>query len=419
VALNRIAHMMKRFALVLTALSSVLLASCISASGPLRLAAWDTPAHQQVGQILADAGARGWIEVPLELLSRPAEGGAPLDVLDRGVADLAIVENSFIYHRAAVRTVVPLYSSVLHIAKKPDRAAGTVRELLNGATVFAGQEGAPARLLLSQLLSLYAASGIEMTFVDDIETKPDIVFVFAPVAPERAIALEGYELFSLGDAIDGQAGSLAEALVLIAPQLRRFVIPKGIYGELTPGPVVTVAVDTLLVAREGVPRASIFDLLRDLRAFRPSPVEMPDLLASLNQSFGSRDYAFPLHSGAQAFLTRDEPNFYERAASILDTLFAVVVGLLTGLAGMLRFIRSRRKDRIDVMYQAVLAIRRSQESGLTAEERQRSIAELLNLRNRAYELLIDEKLAADENFSILTKLIDDVLGELRSTTSIA
>jgi len=405
---------MSRVAPILLALISLLTASCISSPDVLRLVEGDSLAHQQVARLLGNASELGSIGVPIEVVGPPATPGEALERLERGDAELAIIENSLIYYRASARTVVPLYSSVLHIAKRQGRSARTVKELLDGATVFAGPEDAPARLLLNYVLSLFSTSGIDITFVDSVESQPDVLMLFAPIAPARASIFRGYELFSLGTAADGGAGSLADALGLIVPQLRRFVIPMGTYGERTPEPIVTVAIDTVLVAASEVPRVAIFDLVRGMRALRPTTItEMPELLLPLDEDFGNWRYAFPLHAGTQTFLTSEEPEFYERAAGILDTVMAVVVGLLTGSIALFRYLRSRRKNRIDELYEKVLAIRAEHGATLTADERKSSIVELVSLRDDAYRQLIDEKLEPNENFAILMKLIDDVLAELR------
>jgi hypothetical protein len=53
----------------------------------------------------------------------------------------------------------------------------------------------------------------------------------------------------------------------------------------------------------------------------------------------------------------------------------------------------------------------------TAEERSMRSAEVQALKDKAFEMLVDEKLAADESFSIFITLSNDVLQQLRATRS--
>jgi hypothetical protein len=89
----------------------------------------------------------------------------------------------------------------------------------------------------------------------------------------------------------------------------------------------------------------------------------------------------------------------------------IAVALLTGLLALFRFLRGRRKGRIDQFYSAVLAIRAklAQESG--AERRSQYMAELRTLRDNTFSLLIKEKLAADDSFRIFQSLLYDITRE--------
>ncbi len=63
------------------------------------------------------------MDTPFRLTLGPSvpDGDAALAALDDGTADLAIVENSVAYRNPTVRTVAPLYPSVLHIGVRPGR----------------------------------------------------------------------------------------------------------------------------------------------------------------------------------------------------------------------------------------------------------------------------------------------------------
>ena len=67
-------------------------------------------------------------------------------------------------------------------------------------------------------------------------------------------------LWSMGSPKDIGSGSTVDAAVLLNPNFRPFVIPIGTYGDLTKEPIVTVAVDKILVARRDLDSAVVYEL---------------------------------------------------------------------------------------------------------------------------------------------------------------
>ena len=72
----------------------------------------------------------------------------------------------------------------------------------------------------------------------------------------------------------------------------------------------------------------------------------------------------------------------------------------------------RRKNRIDRFYTATIDVRRSLNDAMNPSERKHAIARLRELQNEAFDLLVGEKLAADESFRIFITLSNDVLRQL-------
>ena len=225
---------MNRVRAVLTLALAVAIAGCSGAPNTLTIVTGPPAANQTVAALLARTSEEA--HTPIRLTQGPTveSADAALAALENGTADLAIVVNSSQYGQAAVRTVVPLYPSVLHIGVRPERTGRPLRETLDGATVFAGGEGSPARYLLGHLTSMFASSDLEFSYVDSLDDGADIIFVFAPISPQLEPLLAGYELFSLGRAADVGAGTLADGLNLVAPLLRPFVIPEGDVRRIHP-----------------------------------------------------------------------------------------------------------------------------------------------------------------------------------------
>ena len=80
---------------------------------------------------------------------------------------------------------------------------------------------------------------------------------------------------------------------------------------------------------------------------------------------------------------------------------------------MVQIYHRRQKNRIDTFYSDVLAVRESITGDSSAKDRKAAVEKVKELQNRAFEMLIDEKVAADESFRIFVTLSNDIMAELR------
>ena len=76
----------------------------------------------------------------INLIPLPEGSMTALDALEAGLGDIAFAANTASY-REGISTVIPLYPSVLHIVADEARAADSLDQLLQGASVYAGPEG--------------------------------------------------------------------------------------------------------------------------------------------------------------------------------------------------------------------------------------------------------------------------------------
>ena len=393
---------------------ALLLVSCEGGAPRLRLVAGDLPIDRDVAGALAELMAAD-PAVAIDLLPTPLEGSAALDAIDRGRADLALVENNIAF-RPTIRTMLPVYSSVLHIAYRRGRDASNGRTLLAGATVFAGTPGSPARAMLERIIPRLGLTPAELTFVNDLDSGPDVVVVFAPISPDRIDRLSDYELFSLGTPAEIGKGGLVDAVSLMFPQLRPFIIPEGVYGEKTLQPVVTLAVDTVLVSSERLNAATAYDLVERLLALRNAvAAERPGMFRALSDDFDPASFTFAIHQGTRAYQLRNAPSVYERFAGVVEAALTVFIAVGSAMLAFFRFIKFRRKNRIDRFYRDLLDVRQRLAESLSEQQRADLAERLRSLENEAFQLLISERLAADESFRIFMSLLGEVRGELAAS----
>jgi len=201
---------------------------------------------------------------------------------------------------------------------------------------------------------------------------------------------------------------------LLNPRLRPFVIPIGTFGDLTPEPVLTVAVDTLLVARSDMDSTVIYDLYREMLRLRPALFSArPELFQPIDDNITRSNLAFSLHPGALAYIKRDEPTLIERYSGVGEVVVALMVALVSASVALIKIYRLRRKNRLDKFLVEVIDIRNSVTPQSSGDDRAAAIAKIRELQDYGFEQLVNEKLAADESFRIFIELTNDTIEYLQ------
>jgi hypothetical protein len=312
---------------------------------------------------------------------------------------------------------MPLYPSVLHIGSREGRDTSNGSTLLNQARVFAGPEGSASRLILERIVDRLQLPHDAFSYVERAAGRDagdvDVVVVFAPISPLHRADLEGFRLFSLGLPADIGSGSIVDAATLLNPTLRPFVIPVGTYGDANPAPVLTVAVDKILVARRDLDPSVVYDLVNAIRRLRPAlSASRAGLFDQFDDAIDVSKSTFVVHAGTQNFLQRAEPTMYERYSGVAEVAVTLLITLISATVAGFRILKRKRKNRIDRFYVAIIAIRDSVNRDSSSEEREQARQKVRELQNSAFDQLVTEQLAADESFQIFVTLSKDVLEQL-------
>jgi TRAP-type uncharacterized transport system substrate-binding protein len=389
----------------------MVLIGCEKSPTELRLITPKSPVNQAIAEDFAELLDRN-SAVSITLVPAPDDNKTVLETLAAGDGDIAIITDIMPF-RPDIATVMPLYPTILHVAYREGRSADTTEELVTGATVYAGPPGSSSRFLFERIIKRYGLTEDDFTYVDSGDQEPDVFLVFAPISPERLQEVAGYVLYSMGSPEDVGTGSPVDSATLLNPQFKPFVIPTGTYGELTPGPVLTLAVNQILVARRDLDRATVYDLANELVSLRPALSALrPGLFQEISDDIDPSSSTFIIHPGAQDYTQRNAPSVYERYSGLAEVGITILIALISAALGGLRIYRMRRKNRIDTFYSDVIAIKNSIDEAISDQDRQNKSAEIQALQDRAFELLVDEKLAADESFRIFITLSNDVLHRL-------
>ncbi len=387
------------------------LSACDSGSRELRFVAPASPVDREIAEELSALFGDDSL-VRIALTVSPLAEEAALEAIASGDADIALVSNNLPF-RSDIATVMPLYPTVLHIAHRQQMDMPAGPDMLRDAIVFAGPEGSASRLVFERIVERFGLGEDEYRYATDLSDRPDVVIVFGPISPQRAAEFPGYLLASLGDVQDIGSGGVVDAAVLLNPHFRPFVIPVGTYGEATPEPVVTIAVDKILVARNDLESAVVYDFINEILRLRPAlSARWPGLFQQLSADFDTSRSTYIVHSGTQAYLQRSAPSIYQRYSGVAEVVVTLMIGLGSALFAGVRVYRKRRKNRIDRYYAATINIRNSVRDSKDPGELQQAIVGVRELQNEAFDQLVDEKLAADESFRIFITLSNDVLRQL-------
>jgi hypothetical protein len=365
------------------------------------------------------------------------QSGIEALIADR--ADIALVSNNEPFTKE-ISSVMPMYASVLHILVDhtllPGNATGNrapgdekqLVELFTSGKVYAGPEGSPSRVMLTNFALENGASADALQFMDQVSADsscPKIFVIFSPILRDLKSRLSlcgdgtSYKMISLGEPESLGQGSTAESSTLLNPSLRIFVIPARLYGtDITPEATVALAVDKMLVARNDVSDATIYNLISEVLRLRPAlAATEPTLFQGLDGEFDSSDSTFVLHPGSQAYIERNEPNVYERYSGVAEVVVTIIFALFSGFIAAVRIYNIRRKNRIDTFYAQAIDLRTGITHDSSSQQRIEVISKLRVLEKHAFQLLVDEKLAADESFRIFITLINDIIRELKEPSA--
>ena len=338
---------------------------------------------------------------------------ANLDSIAAGVADIALIEN-FVPFRDDVRTVLTFYPKVLHIFYFDDGRPEptTFEELLYGRRVYIGQEGSGTYLFMQDIFEFFDLDQSKLSITNNI-FDTEIVIGFTDIVRLKDLAtLQGFKLFSMDNVENLGRGSIVDAISLRYPQVKPFVIPETSYREITNKPIVTVESDALLIVRAGLRDNFVYDLTRTIFSEKQDFINLsPLIFQGLDEQFERTKLSFPLHEGARVFLDRDEPSFLERYAELGGVIFSIAVAIFSAIISLSRWQRQKKKDRVDIFYKDLMDIKNAAISSSKAGLEK--IKEIQESQNKAFDMLINEELEANESFRIYMELSKETINDIR------
>lgn len=342
---------------------------------------------------------------------------ANLKLIDQGKADFAFVQNDS-EGLASVRAVAPLYKEVLHIVTRNSQIKN-IDDLRNKRVACGAKDSGTAEL--SRLVFKYfqmTMKDIQPQYLSSEDSikglkdgKLDAVMIIGGVRDQRIVRclkIPGTNLIGLDSDLvpEGNAAGFCTAHPFYAP----YNLPQHLYGQAPDTPLSTVGVEALLVAHRDTPKEVVHEVARLLFANRSNLIARNPALADLTEGFNQGRLRYPLHSGAKAYLDRENPGFLVKYAEAMGFVVSIIVTLFAFLAGVHEQLKRTKKNRIDDYYEQVGELLKEIGDDFSDLKRLSEIRrELWEIERKAFRELIDEKLMADESFSIFQAVLSQCL----------
>jgi TRAP-type uncharacterized transport system substrate-binding protein len=365
------------------------------------------------------------VDVTLDFKNLPIEKEADIiDLISTKIIDVGIVKNDVEINSgfSNVRTLLPLFPDVLLILSRND-STPSIQHLFahsKAALIVDKEEETTVieKFLRKNGTSLDDIGTIHASDTDGITealNEYDVLILFASLNSQsvRSI-LRSWNgtIYSLDDPALMGKGSIVDGFCMAYPKAVPFIIPKAIYGQWPLKPVLTFAVYDVLVCHKDLDPNIAYDLVQNIYDHRQSLSEENFEFGMLDDDFESHKFSFPLHEGTIKYMTRDQPTFWERESEVIGLLVSIIVLTSGGLTTLFKYLKQRRKDRVDTYYQKVLYVASHAHEAHDLEKKRKYLSELFLIRNNAFEQLIAENLDANESFTIFVNLLNGAIHEL-------
>lgn len=337
-------------------------------------------------------------------------GSKNIHALQEDLVDFAFVPNdvAFSKNSKSIQTVMPLYPDLSYIFYRNNLEPKNLEDLIENNSILMGDDDEKFFLSLFDYYGLNANNlkinklnfghSVEEVLQEINNGKSNVICIFAAIQNPHVKKLidNGWEIFSLGDINFSNRGSSVEGFCMNYPRTEPFIIPKNFFGQKPTYPIYTVSLNELIVTRSDMDERLIYDFVKDVYGGKHYLSQNEILCTHIKEDFDRDALNFPLHQGTIDFLERDKPSFFERYAEAFGVIFSIFIVLYGGLTSL----RKIRKERIDKYFKRVMECQ--------------NMHELEELSNEAVRQLQNEKLTADESFTIFLNLVEKRRHEIKN-----
>ena len=342
----------------------------------------------------------------IQITVRETAGSAEnMGLLRDDGAQLALVQSDTPVERP-VRAIARLFPEMFHLLVRKDANIQTVADLRDRRLALM-PEGSGSYALFWPLSEHYGLTAEDFQITPQSPNEAEQALAAGEVdALFRVITLGNPSMKAIlqNEEIELLAIDQVDALRLSLPYLEAQTIPKGTYDGGRPLPardLPVVAVNAVLVIHEDLPDEVAHALTQTLYTHRNELVSRYPRAALIRLPDSGNDLGLPLHSGAQAFYDRDQPEFIVEYAEPIGLLLSVSVLLGSGLWQFKIWLKGKQKNRADVYNVELLDL-------IDQINRTEQIEQLQQLRGKLFTMLkevvsdLDNDLISGDSFESFT-----------------
>jgi len=384
--------------------------------------------YHELGQAIADEVQQAHPHLHIQLV----ETTGSLDNanrLQKQTAHLALLQNDT-QAGAHVRSLTAIHPELLHFLCHHKAGIQSIRDLA-GKTVALGPKGSGSEKFTREFLRFAGFSKSQLTLVNlplDEATqqlmtgKVDALLFLTGLgndACQRAMQSGQVRLTPLAPLTPstsfphvntGEAKAVAQTLTdgfrVHYPYVSPHTIPLLAYPGQPAQPIGTVGVKAVLACHTDLSDEIAETLTRTLYEHRAALSQKHSAFSSLDEQSSTAHLQFPMHPGAENFFRRTDPGFFAKHVEMMGFILTLILILWSVLVWAQRWFLQSRKNRIDAYYEAIDEVINRLNDGTNLEEINELENTLLEIRQRAADELVKEKLAADESFIIYQNMLN-------------
>ncbi len=282
---------------------------------------------------------------------------ANIDLLERDLIDAAAIQAN-VSLVPKVRLITQLYPDTYQLIARANAGVESVADL-SGKTVALSGTSEAQRTAFLELIEHYGLRETDMRLIRMSEAGASWELDNGGVDAKFTIRAPGNSV--LREQLRGRDVVFvpidqADALRLNQSTIESGIIPRGSYQGSPPIPptdLQTAVVPRILVSSTAVDDEIVETLTRLIYDHRRELTEAVPLLGFMTETDELLSARLPLHEGARAYYTRDDPGFLQENAEVLAFYLTIVAGMVSLL---LRLNGRRQKARSDEYTRELLRI---------------------------------------------------------------
>lgn len=342
---------------------------------------------------------------------------AEIDALLFDDYDITTVDNTLDYRasKRKLRTIIPFLHEVLVVISKHQLNGQQIDSLLRiGNYLVISKEFDELEFFREMIPHFTGEKEIKYQLERHFDLENDLanndLLLFFTTLENKELGKFLFEKKAYIYSLDNEEskGSFIEGFCHEYKKTTPYLVTRYAFGTALEKPIYTLAVHELLMTTTNLPSQVVYDLIETIHHHHLVPIFESSNSNSFQVNHQDINLSFPFHQGTVDYLNRDQPSFIERYSEFMGFVLSAFI-VLFGLGASIRAnINQRKKDRMDEYYDRLLKLKSEVHSLPIVELRDR----LTKLQEIVFDLLIREKLSANNEFTIFMMLWDEIHHEM-------